>query len=95
MDSCDNDAVVVNFYTRIDQNRTLLEHMISRLGSVMHNLFCLNGRFAGGELNHCYNCIDRHVETGRKDQVAIIHDSPVTNSTSKSTYGELLTKVWF
>ena len=34
--------------------------------------------FAGGELNTCYNAIDRHVEGGRGDQAAIIYDSPVT-----------------
>ena len=26
--------------------------------------------FAGGELNTCYNALDRHVERGRGDQVA-------------------------
>jgi propionyl-CoA synthetase len=34
--------------------------------------------FAGGEMNTCYNAVDRHVEAGRGDQAAIIHDSPVT-----------------
>ncbi len=34
--------------------------------------------FTGGELNTCYNALDYHVESGRKDQVAIIYDSPVT-----------------
>ncbi|HQM46325.1 MAG TPA: acetyl-coenzyme A synthetase N-terminal domain-containing protein, partial [Smithellaceae bacterium] len=34
--------------------------------------------FAGGELNTCYNALDCHVESGRKDQVAVIYDSPVT-----------------
>ncbi|GGC66958.1 acetate--CoA ligase [Haloferax sulfurifontis] len=27
--------------------------------------------FTGGELNACYNCVDRHVETGDKNRVAI------------------------
>jgi propionyl-CoA synthetase len=49
--------------------------------------------FAGGKLNTCYNAIDFHVENGRKDQTAIIYDSPVTNTKQKITYGELLTKV--
>ncbi|MFA5653409.1 MAG: AMP-binding protein, partial [Desulfomonilia bacterium] len=49
--------------------------------------------FAGGKLNTCYNAIDYHVENGRKDQTAIIYDSPVTNTKQKITYGELLTKV--
>jgi len=49
--------------------------------------------FAGGTLNTCYNALDYHVESGRADQVAIIHDSPVTNSIKKITYKELLDNV--
>jgi propionyl-CoA synthetase len=49
--------------------------------------------FTGGELNTCYNAIDYHVENGRKKQVAIIYDSPVTGIVQKITYGELLDKV--
>ncbi len=45
--------------------------------------------FAGGLLNTCYNCLDRHVERGRADQVALIYDSPVTNTIEKFTYAEL------
>jgi propionyl-CoA synthetase len=49
--------------------------------------------FPDGVLNTCYNAVDRHVEGGRGDQVAIIHDSPVTNSQRKITYAELLDQV--
>ena len=49
--------------------------------------------FAGGELNTCYNAIDRHVKNGRGDQLALIHDSPVTDSQTKYTYSELLDSV--
>ncbi|XP_039250065.2 acyl-CoA synthetase short-chain family member 3, mitochondrial-like [Styela clava] len=49
--------------------------------------------FLGGEINHCYNAVDRHVEKGRGSQPAIIHDSPVTKSVSKMTYSELLDQV--
>ena len=45
--------------------------------------------FAGGELNTCYNAVDRHVESGRGDQDAIIYDSPVTGVVQKITYREL------
>ena len=45
--------------------------------------------FVGGEMNTCYNAVDRHVEGGRADQVAIIYDSPVTNTIQKFTYREL------
>lgn len=49
--------------------------------------------FSGGELNTCYNAVDRHVEKGRGDQVAIIYDSPVTDQKKKTTYRELLNEV--
>ncbi len=49
--------------------------------------------FSGGELNTCYNSLDRHVEGGRADQVALIYDSPVTKTIRKFTYHELLDQV--
>ena len=45
--------------------------------------------FVGGELNTCYNCVDRHVEQGRGDRSALIYDSPVTGSKRVFTYAEL------
>src|SRR5262245_15086675 len=45
--------------------------------------------FRGGRLNTCYNALDRHVERGRADQLALIHDSPVTRTTTSFTYREL------
>ncbi|MBT4430448.1 MAG: AMP-binding protein, partial [Nitrospinaceae bacterium] len=45
--------------------------------------------FAGGEVNTCYNALDRHVESGRADQLALIYDSPITGSIKKFTYREL------
>lgn len=49
--------------------------------------------FTGGELNTCYNALDRHVESGRADQTALIYDSPVTKTIQKFTYRELLDTV--
>ena len=49
--------------------------------------------FVGGELNTCYNALDRHVENGRADQTALIYDSPVRNKIQKFTYRELLDQV--
>ncbi|XP_053111035.1 acyl-CoA synthetase short-chain family member 3, mitochondrial isoform X2 [Hemicordylus capensis] len=49
--------------------------------------------FVGGELNICYNAVDRHVENGQGDQIAIIYDSPVTNTKETITYSELLDQV--
>ncbi|WP_371169231.1 propionyl-CoA synthetase [Aliiroseovarius sp. 2305UL8-7] len=49
--------------------------------------------FADGMVNTCYNAVDRHVENGRADQVAIIYDSPITGQQSKITFAELQTRV--
>src|SRR5260221_725669 len=49
--------------------------------------------FTGAVVNTCYNALDRHVEGGRGDQVALIHDSPLTNTVSTFTYSDLLTEV--
>lgn len=49
--------------------------------------------FAGGELSTCYNAIDRHVENGRGDKVAIDWVSVATNDGRKITYASLLEQV--
>ena len=49
--------------------------------------------FAGGLTNVCYNAVDLHVEQGRGDQPAIIHDSPITESRQRITYRELRSRV--
>jgi len=49
--------------------------------------------FADAEVNTCWNAVDRHVEAGRGEQVAIIYDSPITGSASKTTYAELQAQV--
>lgn len=45
--------------------------------------------FADGELNACWNAVDRHVLGGRADQTAIIWDSAVTGQVQKITYRDL------
>ena len=45
--------------------------------------------FTGATTNACYNALDRHVDGGRADQAALIHDSPVTDSVKSFTYREL------
>ncbi|MEE4358554.1 MAG: propionyl-CoA synthetase [Desulfococcaceae bacterium] len=45
--------------------------------------------FTGGEINTCYNALDFHVERGRGDKIALIYDSPVTDTIKKYTYSEL------
>src|SRR5437870_8660430 len=49
--------------------------------------------FTGGVVNTCYNALDRHVAGGRADQVALIHDSPLTGSVAKFTYRQMLDEV--
>jgi propionyl-CoA synthetase len=49
--------------------------------------------FPDGELNTCHNALDRHIAAGRGEQVALIHDSPVTGTGSKLTYRQLRDEV--
>ena len=49
--------------------------------------------FSDGTLNTCYNVLDRHVINGRADQLALIHESPITGTSSTFTYAQLLEKV--
>ncbi|QBF31039.1 propionate-CoA ligase PrpE [Thalassococcus sp. S3] len=49
--------------------------------------------FADGMVNTCWNAVDRHVEAGRGDQIAIIHDSPITHTKHEITYTELRDRV--
>jgi propionyl-CoA synthetase len=49
--------------------------------------------FSGGLVNTCHNVLDLHVANGRAEQVALIYDSPVTNTIKSYTYRELLNEV--
>ncbi len=49
--------------------------------------------FVGGEVNTCYNALDRHVENGRAEQAALIYDSPVTETVKSYTFRELREEV--
>ncbi|MDJ0858006.1 MAG: propionate-CoA ligase PrpE [Dinoroseobacter sp.] len=49
--------------------------------------------FVDGKVNTCWNAVDRHVEAGNGDRVAIIYDSPVTHTKQEITYSELLDRV--
>ncbi len=48
--------------------------------------------FTDGHVNTCFNALDRHVENGRGDQIAIIYDSPVTEKKQYISYTQLLEK---
>ena len=49
--------------------------------------------FADGELNACYLALDKHIEDGFGGNIAIIYDSPVTQTVKKYTYNEVKTEV--
>ncbi len=49
--------------------------------------------FQGGKLNSSYLALDHHVEAGRGGQLALIYDSPVTDSQRKFTFTELRDEV--
>ena len=49
--------------------------------------------FPDGVLNTCHNALDRHVAAGRGEQLALIHDSPVTGMKATFSYRELRDEV--
>ncbi|WP_027858225.1 AMP-binding protein [Marinobacterium jannaschii] len=49
--------------------------------------------YADGELNSCYLALDRHVEAGRGDQIALYYDSPASGSKEQISYSDLQCRV--
>jgi len=49
--------------------------------------------FVGGCMNSCYNALDLHVDHGRANQLALIFDSPVTDTKKTYTYRQLRDRV--
>ncbi len=49
--------------------------------------------FTGAKLNTSYNCLDRHVEAGHGERLALIYDSPVTGTKRHYTYRALRDEV--
>lgn len=49
--------------------------------------------YAGGVLNTCHLALDRHVDCGRGEQVALAYDSPVADVRRRYTYAELRDEV--
>lgn len=49
--------------------------------------------YEDGLVNTCYNAVDRHVADGMGENIAIIYDSPVTETKKKISYNELFTAV--
>ncbi|MDT2003992.1 propionyl-CoA synthetase [Rhodococcus opacus] len=49
--------------------------------------------FPGGRLNTSHNCLDRHVEAGAGDRLALVWDSAMTGESASYTYLELRDRV--
>lgn len=49
--------------------------------------------YKDGELNICYLALDKHIQAGYGDQIALIYDSPVTQTVKKYTFLEVKTEV--
>jgi len=49
--------------------------------------------FVGGKLNVCYNCIDRHLKTWRKNKAALIWEGEPEGESKTYTYQELYYEV--
>jgi propionyl-CoA synthetase len=49
--------------------------------------------FRGGITNTCYNALDFHIENGLGEQLALIYDSPVTDTVKQYTYNQLRDEV--
>ncbi|MFP4313978.1 MAG: AMP-binding protein, partial [Alphaproteobacteria bacterium] len=49
--------------------------------------------YEDGTLNACYNCVDRHVENGKGNDVALIWEGDEPHQDEKITYEELQTEV--
>ena len=49
--------------------------------------------FEDGVTNTCYNAVDLHIKNGMGEKIAIIYDSPITNSKEKITYNQLKDRV--
>ncbi len=49
--------------------------------------------FSDGKLNACYLALDKHIQDGFGDQIAMIYDSPVTQTIKKYSFNEVKAEV--
>ena len=77
----------------LEQARTLIDWVKEPTKAVDDSAAPIYRWFPDGELNVCFNALDRHVAAGRGDQAALIYDSPVTDTVRTITYAELLDEV--
>ncbi|MDD9958836.1 MAG: propionyl-CoA synthetase [Gammaproteobacteria bacterium] len=97
MSSADNDAFEQTHHQSLSDPekfwRSAAEeiHWTKKPNKILDTSESPHGKwFVDGELNTCYNALDRHVEAGRGEHDALIYDSPVTNTIKKYSFAELL-----
>ena len=49
--------------------------------------------YKDGKLNMCYLALDKHIIAGHGEQIALIYDSPVTQTVAKYTFNDVKTEV--
>ncbi len=49
--------------------------------------------FVGGQVNACYEALDRHCASGAEERVALVHDSAMTGTVERLTYAQLRARV--
>lgn len=79
-------------YNFVEYHDTTIVHIDIMLIR-MCNDYVICWRWVGGELSVCYNAVDRHVAAGRGDTVALVYDSPLTDTVRRITYAELQDQV--
>ncbi|SAL24696.1 acetyl-CoA synthetase [Caballeronia udeis] len=82
----DAPAFWANAATHVNWIKTWDEVLVEQPG---HRFSWFDGAFT----NASYNCLDRHVEAGRGEQVAIAYESPVTGMAQTITYSALTDQV--
>ena len=66
------------------------------MGTVVLNHLMILGPvqwFKGGKTNICYNAVDRNIESGNGDKIAMYWEGNEPGQDTKLTYSELLEKV--
>lgn len=80
----------IDFWTKQAQNIAWYKSPNS-IKSLNNNDY--NQWYSDGELNMSYLCIDKHIADGFGEQVALIYDSPVTQTIERITFNQLKDEV--
>ena len=49
--------------------------------------------FPNGEMNMCFNCLDKHCDDERGEDIALIYDCPYTELKATKTYDDMCQNV--